>query len=314
MHEGLTQLGAANQPVLIIDDSVDVHRLLSTRLKSEDIAIIGACSGEEGIELAKTHKPAVIILDLDLPDMDGFEILRLLKEDAGTMHTPVMVLSAMQSRQDKVTAFDLGAIDYVCKPFDLVELRVRVRSAVRMSMLLQMLAQRAQIDGLTGLYNRAHFDARWREEVSGCMRHNRPLSLAVMDADRFKSINDAYGHPAGDAVLRGIARTLVHEIRTSDIACRFGGEEFCVIMPDTTAADAQSVCERVRAAVGSIVWPAHPERQVTVSCGLVGTDGSRWQDPMAWLEMADKNLYRAKESGRDRLVVTSMSATVSKAA
>ena len=208
MHAEIDQFGEVSQVVLVIDDSVDVYRLLSARLKSEEFSIIGEQGGPEGIEVAKRDKPAVILLDLDMQGMDGFEVLRELKDDPATMHIPVMVLSAMQSRQDKVTAFDLGATDFICKPFDLVELRVRMRSAVRLSVLLQMLSQRAQIDGLTGLFNRAHFDSRWREEVSRCQRHGHDLSLAIMDIDRFKSVNDTYGHPAGDAVLRGLARVL----------------------------------------------------------------------------------------------------------
>ncbi len=307
MGRSSLQSEANQQLVLLIDDSADVHRLLQSRLRGDEITIEGAMTGREGIRLARELAPAMIIVDLDLPDMDGFEILRALKDDASTMHTPVMILSAMTSRQDKVTAFDLGAIDFVCKPFDLVELRVRVRSAVRLSVLLQMLSQRAQIDGLTGLYNRAHFDSRWGEEVAGCMRHNRPLSLAVLDADKFKTINDTYGHPAGDAVLRGISRVLQGELRGADIACRFGGEEFCIIMPDTDTREAHAVCERIREAVGSTVWAAHPERRVTISVGLVGTDGTCWKSPAAWLDAADRNLYRAKQEGRDRVVSSDLS-------
>ncbi len=314
MHAEIDQFGEVSQVVLVIDDSIDVYRLLSARLKSEEFSIVGEQGGEEGIAAAKRDKPAVILLDLDMQGMDGFEVLRELKDDPATMHIPVMALSAMQSRQDKVTAFDLGATDYICKPFDLVELRVRMRSAVRLSVLLQMLSQRAQIDGLTGLFNRAHFDARWREEVSRCQRHGHDLSLAIMDIDRFKSVNDTYGHPAGDAVLRGLSRVLRREIRASDLACRYGGEEFCVIMPDTSPDEANHVCDRVRIALGEVIWPLHPERRVTMSIGLVGSDGGQPVDPQAWLAQADANLYKAKEAGRDRIVQSLVIAGISKAA
>lgn len=196
------------QPVaLVIDDSVDVHRLLRARLKPEGLELVQALSGPEGLTLAVSKPPSVVLLDLDMPEMDGFEVLRNLKENPATQHVPVIVLSGLQSPQDKVTAFDLGAVDYVTKPFDLTELRVRVRAALRLSQLLTMLSQRAQIDGLTGLWNRAHFDKRWPDEVSGCVRHGRALSMAILDMDHFKSVNDTYGHRPGTPSSRGWRRS-----------------------------------------------------------------------------------------------------------
>lgn len=316
MSSETIQFNTALPTILVVDDSPDVHRLLSARLKSEPIELICAGDGPTGLSKAQELRPTVILLDIDMPIMDGFEVLRRLKDDAITHDIPVIVLSGMQSPQDKVTAFDLGAIDYICKPFDLTELRARVRAAVRSSKLVQMLAQRAQIDGLTGLYNRAHFDARWREELAGCQRHERSIALAVIDCDHFKSINDTYGHPAGDEVLSGVADILQRECRTSDVPCRYGGEEFCLIMPDTDAKDAHIVCERIRRAIEDTSWTRHPERKVTVSIGLVGASApSPQESPAKWLEMSDKNLYAAKQNGRNRTVVTDLTsgATVSKA-
>jgi len=293
------------QPVaLVIDDSVDVHRLLRARLKPEGLELVQALSGPEGLTLAVSKPPSVVLLDLDMPEMDGFEVLRNLKENPATQHVPVIVLSGLQSPQDKVTAFDLGAVDYVTKPFDLTELRVRVRAALRLSQLLTMLSQRAQIDGLTGLWNRAHFDKRWPDEVSGCVRHGRALSMAILDMDHFKSVNDTYGHPAGDAVIQGMATQLQRECRQSDVACRMGGEEFAVIMPDTNVEAALVLCERIRVAFEKQVWPRHPERHVTTSIGLVGSSGSATLSAEEWIEAADQNLYRAKAEGRNRVVAT----------
>ncbi|MCC6660364.1 MAG: diguanylate cyclase [Phycisphaerales bacterium] len=292
-----------SQPtVLLIDDSVDVHRLLKARLRYEDLKLAGASNGKEGLEQARTASPAIVLLDLDMPDMDGFEVLRRLKDDPATLDIPVIVLSGLQSAQDKVTAFDLGAVDYITKPFNLTELRVRVRSALRLHRLVQMLAQRAQIDGLTGLWNRAHFNKRWTDEVSACTRHHRPLSLALIDLDHFKTINDTYGHPAGDAVLQGLSRVLQRECRQEDVGCRYGGEEFTLIMPDTTPTDAAGVCERILAALASISWPRHPERAVTASIGLAGPDVTADLSADQWLDEADRALYAAKQSGRNRVV------------
>lgn len=300
-----------NQPpnplVLLIDDSADVHRLLRVRLRHEQIRLIDATNAREGLEMAKREPPATILLDLDMPDTDGFEVLRALKEDSSTNAIPVIVLSAMSSSEDKVTAFDLGATDYVTKPFDLAELRARLRAALRLDQLLHLLADRANVDGLTGLGNRAHFNKRWAEKVAECRRHPMPLALAMCDVDHFKRVNDTYGHPAGDEVLQGVAKLLQSECREIDVPCRYGGEEFALIMPATGTAEAGIVAERVRESLTRIIWPRHPEHRITISIGLVGCDGSIGEATAAqWLEQADRNLYTAKHGGRNRIVATDL--------
>lgn len=299
------------QPVvLLIDDSVDVQRLLLARLRHEQIKIIGTTKGCEGVDLARVHQPATILLDLDMPDMDGFEVLRALKDDPLTHNVPVIVLSGKQESEDKVTAFDLGATDYVTKPFDLAELRARLRAAMRLDHLLRLLAERADVDGLTGLGNRAAFNKRWAEKIAEARRYNLPLSLALLDVDYFKRINDTYGHPAGDLVLVGLAQLLQRESRIPDIACRYGGEEFALIMPSTSPADAHIVCERIRVALMKQNWPRHPDTNVTVSMGLAGASGGDHgvgeMSPEQWVEIADRNLYTAKRSGRNRIVGTDL--------
>jgi two-component system, cell cycle response regulator len=309
-----TMLAANSGKVLIIDDSVSVHRLLKARLSSEGLTLLEALDGNSGIEMAHEHKPDVILLDLSMPGLDGFQVLRQLKDDPAVGQIPVIVLSGMQSPQDKVTAFDLGAIDFIAKPFDLTELRVRVRSAIRLSELLQLLSQRAQIDGLTGLYNRAHFDRRWPEELAGATRHDRPISLAMIDLDHFKSINDTFGHPAGDSVIQALGRILQEQCRSSDIACRYGGEEFIIILPDTSPDAGFELCDRIRLSIAQITWPRHPERKVTCSIGLVGAEGSVLASPTTMIEAADKILYKAKQAGRNRVMhETITDATTSKA-
>jgi diguanylate cyclase (GGDEF)-like protein len=301
-----------NKPVvLLVDDSVDVHRLLLARLRHEQVELIGTTKSSEAVEMAKRHKPATILLDIDMPHMDGFEVLRALKDDPATNNVPVIVLSAKSGSEDKVTAFDLGATDYVTKPFDLAELRARLRATLRLDHLLRLLAERADVDGLTGLGNRAAFNKRWTEKVAECRRYGTPLSLALLDVDYFKRINDTYGHPAGDQVLVELARMLQSESRTPDVACRYGGEEFALIMPNTGPQEAQIVAERVRDALASRVWPRHPDSPITASVGLVGTSGTTGDvTPEAWLEATDHNLYAAKRSGRNRCITTELSAAM----
>lgn len=299
-----------NKPiVLLVDDSVDVHRLLQARLKNEQIRLVTCMNGAEALALATSRRFSTILLDLQMPGMDGLEVLRTLKENPATNTVPVIVISALASSEDKVVAFDLGATDFVTKPFDLPELRARLRAALRTDRLLHLLAERAHVDGLTGLGNRAHFNKRWADEVAASERYNRPLSLAMIDADHFKRVNDTYGHPAGDEVLQGIAQMLLRECRAADVACRYGGEEFVIIMPSTGPADAGAVADRVRLAASQTVWPRHPDSPVTVSIGMVGADHA-CPGVLAeqWLEAADQNLYAAKRQGRNRVIPTNASA------
>ncbi|MGE3109064.1 MAG: diguanylate cyclase [Phycisphaerales bacterium] len=298
---------ASKPAVLLVDDSVIVHRLLQARLKHEHIALSTCLSGKEALELAKANPPSVILLDLEMPEMDGFEVLRALKENTSTLHVPVIVLTGRDGSEDKVTAFDLGAVDYVTKPCDLAELRARLRAALRLDRLLKLLAERAEVDGLTGLANRAAFNKRWTEKVAEHVRYRTPLSIMMIDADHFKRINDTYGHPAGDEVLQRIAHTILEQARSTDLVCRYGGEEFVVILANTSDAEAVVFAERVRATIADIKWPRHPDAPVTVSIGVAGTDGTACDlSPEKWLEAADQNLYRAKNQGRNRVVATSV--------
>ncbi|MBL8990514.1 MAG: diguanylate cyclase [Phycisphaerae bacterium] len=293
----------AQPVVLVIDDSVDVHRLIGARLKSENVTIASAMDGRQGLAMAAAQRPAVVLLDLDMPGMDGYAVLRGLKNDPCTVNVPVIVLSGMSDSSDKVQAFELGATDYVTKPFDFAELRARVKAALRLDHLLRLLADRAEIDGLTGLNNRASFNKRWAAEINEHRRYGHPVSLAMLDIDHFKKINDTFGHPAGDAVLQDFARIVQACVRSTDVPCRYGGEEFAVIMPHTAAGDALAVCERIREALAAHVFRRHPEHRVTASIGLTGSQGSIVNlPPERWIEEADQALYRAKHSGRNRVV------------
>lgn len=309
--ESLNQL-ESTPVVLLIDDSQFVHRILDARLRSESISLIGERDGKAGFERAIKEQPGLILLDLDMPVMDGYETLRVLKEDPRTRDIPVIVLSGMNSSQDKVAAFDLGAVDFITKPFELTELRARVRSSLKMSALLHMLAQKAQIDGLSGLYNRAYFDDRLKEEFARAIRHGHPLSIALFDLDHFKSINDTYGHPAGDTVISGLAQIIQMECRSIDIACRYGGEEFVLIMPETSPDQAFTLCNRIRERCEQVSWAQHPSRAVTLSCGVIGvSDGETITcTPPAMIEMVDRNLYDSKQSGRNQVKATGIDGTV----
>ncbi|MEC9374444.1 MAG: diguanylate cyclase [Planctomycetota bacterium] len=298
--------------VLLIDDSADIHRLLSFHLRNEDLTLHTETSGADGVRAAQTLDPALILLDLNMPGIDGFETLRRLKTDPITVDIPVIVISGSDETSDKVRGQDLGAIDYVCKPFstpdEIAELKARVRAALRLSHLMRLLAQRAQIDGLTGLWNRKHFDERLAIELGVRQRTGRPLTLCLCDLDHFKSVNDNHGHAAGDVALQGFANILTSHLRRQDLACRYGGEEFGLILRDTTAAQSITLLERIRADLQAKRWPRHPDRPITASFGVCDIpirepeDPTDQPEPQDWLEAADQALYHAKQTGRNRII------------
>ncbi len=288
--------------ILTVDDSADIQMLLRARMSQEGLETRSALDGASGIELAKKERPSLILLDIDMPGMDGFEVLRALKSADETQGIPVIVVSGASSPTDKVTGLDLGAVDYVSKPFDNYELMARVRAALRTQRLMEMLARRAQIDGLTGLFNRAHFEKRVVEVLSQSARAGEAASVTICDVDKFKSINDTFGHPAGDTVLQGVADVLQRMVRASDSVFRFGGEEFVILMPRTAPEDAARVTDRIRLALMECRWPRHPERLVTASFGIAVSEIGVL-DARTVLACADKALYAAKEGGRNRVMV-----------
>ncbi len=205
-----------------------------------------------------------------------------------------------------VVGLELGAVDYVVKPFDFTELKARIRAALRTQRLMEMLAQRAHIDGLTGLWNRAHFNRRLQEQIAAARRTGGRMALALCDLDNFKSVNDTFGHPAGDSVLQRFGTLLAEMVRESDIACRFGGEEFVVILPGATAEQAASVMERIRAGIAAMRWKRHPERSITASFGIACADAATGWSAERCLTEADQALYLAKSNGRNRIEIATV--------
>ena len=287
--------------VLAIDDSELIHRLLKTRLQGERLELHNATSSAEGLKKAVALNPDIILLDIAMDGMNGFELLEKLKEDPRTRNIAVIFISATSEAMDRVKGLDMGAIDFISKPFDAFELKARVRSALRTQHLVKMLEQKAQIDGLTGLWNRRYFDQRMIQEISEAKRYSRPLSLVLCDIDRFKRLNDQFGHPFGDFVLDRVAQKLSGG-RTSDIACRYGGEEFGLILPSTNIQHGHEVAERLRIEIESILWSNKPDLVVTASFGICDTENvGEEATPEALLEMTDSALYKAKQAGRNRV-------------
>jgi diguanylate cyclase (GGDEF)-like protein len=285
--------------ILLIDDSLLVQRLVCARLTDEGYEVHVCSDGDEGIRQAHSLNPDVILLDVQMPGADGFEICRRLKSDPETASIPILFLTAQAETRDKVRGLDLGALDYVSKPFDPVELRARVRAAHRIKSLVEMLEREARIDGLTGLHNRRFFDQRLREEVDRCNRYGVGLALMLLDVDRFKAINDGYGHAVGDRVLVETASVLSTVVRSSDMVARVGGEEFAILAPEQSLEQAVYAAERIRRRLGKTTIPYKgSELSVTVSMGVsVRID----KGPDGLMETADLSMYAAKQNGRNRV-------------
>ncbi len=287
--------------VLVIDDSDLIHKLVRVRLRLEGLEVSGEYEGELGIERAISDPPDLVLLDIDLPGMDGFEVCRRLKEHPATRHLPIIFLTGTTSIDSKVRGLDLGAVDYVTKPFDEIELRARVRAALRTKRLQDMLEQQSFLDGLTGLWNRAYLNRRLEAEINVAERYGRPLSVVLIDIDNFKRVNDSYGHLFGDLVLQGVSARLYEFARRSDIVTHYGGEEFALLLIDTSIAAAAYVSERLRVGIESCVFEARGERvEVTASFGVAATpDAPGPLSPESILGIADQALYKSKDAGRN---------------
>jgi diguanylate cyclase (GGDEF)-like protein len=248
--------------------------------------------------MAGRENPDLILLDVDMPDMTGFEVCRQLKKDAATCCTPVIFLSGSGGIEDRVKGLDLGAIDFVTKPFDAFELRARVRAALRTKHLQDLLRKYALIDPLTELPNRRALDERLQQEWSRLLRHGGHLSVIMADIDHFKDVNDQFGHAVGDDVLRQVARLLADGCRESDMPARYGGEEFMVVAPQIAAQAAMDFAERLRVSICSKPLDAHGTTvPVMVSFGVADNEGM--STPEELTQAADHALYRAKAAGRN---------------
>jgi diguanylate cyclase (GGDEF)-like protein len=313
--------GSSAARLLVADDDPDILELVATVLHSAGYDVIQARDGEDALRLARQCDPDLLLLDVDMPGTNGYEVCRQL-QDAGPLAPPVIFLTASGDATSRVAGLDSGAVDYVVKPFHSDELTARVRAALRTKAARDALAAEASTDGLTGLVNRRQVDLRAEELVALSRRHSRPLSCLMVDVDHFKQVNDTYGHAAGDAILRELAERFRAASRTSDVPGRYGGEEFILLLPETDAAGALAMAEKIRVSVAErpFVIPvsgagdsAGPQAQPTtagephplsipvrVSVGVAARDPGML-DAEALYAAADAALYEAKRQGRDRV-------------
>jgi len=291
--------------VLVADDDAIGRQVLAELLKAEYTVVL-AKNGVQTLERAARHAPDLILLDVMMPDMDGYEVLRRLRDDPLTAQTAVIFISGLDHPEDEANGLNMGAADYIAKPYNSTVVLARVALHLQLARQRRLLEHLAHVDGLTELANRRRFDERFDAEWQRSRRSRRPLSVALLDIDCFKQYNDRYGHPAGDRVLRAVARTASAGMRRpADLAARYGGEELVLLMPDTDAAQAREVVEAIRrdvTALGIVHEASIAAPVLTMSAGGATLTGDDEGTAAALFEAADDHLYRAKKAGRDRLV------------
>jgi two-component system, cell cycle response regulator len=303
--------------ILVVDDHEDNVELLKVRLESWGYQTLEARDGRAALEMIERELPDLVLLDIMMPEVDGIEVARRVKGNVNLPFIPIIMQTALDSVESKVQGLDAGADDYITKPIDFAELRARLRSMLRIKRLQEELEERerdlleanerlrhiSQTDGLTGLDNRRHLEERLREAFDHSRRLGEPFACVMCDLDRFKSVNDTYGHQAGDAVLRQFARLLKDEAREIDRVGRYGGEEFMLLLPGTVLDAAVTFAERVRKQVEEHTFTiSNGSLARTASFGVSAWPHPRIEDCEALVRAADDALYVAKGLGRNRVV------------
>lgn len=296
------------ETVLIVEDDLRAARMYSTVISAAGYDTMVAMDAEGAMGILKDTRPGVILLDIMLPDTDGLELLGRLKAEPDTDDIPVIMITALSDLETKVKGIETGADDYLVKPIDSQELIARVRASLRKNEVtrklrsrLSVVSERSVTDPLTGLHNRRYMDEYLIRELSVAKRYGRSFSVMMLDIDHFKSVNDTFGHIAGDGVLKELAGILKGSVRASDLAARFGGEEFLVFLAGTGIDAAVIVAENIRGKVESHPFADVDSRPVTVSTGVTEYRPDD-TDMEVIIRRADANLYKAKQSGRNRVV------------
>lgn len=290
--------------ILIVDDSKLNVKLLTDILVGEGYEIAFLENGSKVLETVHAIKPDIVLLDVIMPGIDGFEVCRQLKRDFEIKDIPIIMLTAKTEGSDIRKALELGAFDYIKKPIDVAEVIARVQSALRYKYKLDELKEMAMKDGLTGLYNHTLLIELFEKEYVKQCRDASCLSFAMIDIDYFKKVNDTYGHMAGDMILKQLAGILTESVRRSDIVGRYGGEEFSIIIPEASSNDVFQLCERIRRSIENYSFHADDKIiKITVSIGVYFKGFNDEISHTDMIKKADENLYKAKRDGRNRVEI-----------
>ena len=322
--------------ILIVDDTPANLDLLASMLKDR-FRVRAATSGRRAVATARAHAIDLVLLDVDMPEMNGYEVCTELKADKSTREVPVIFISALDTAIDKVAAFAVGGADYITKPFQVAEVMARIEYQLRLARLTKDLARKNEelgriaaeledtnrqlaianvqlralsyLDGLTGVANRRRFDEALEEACGAANEFRAPLSLVLIDLDHFKRLNDSQGHQDGDEALRSVAAVLAERTESrGGLAARFGGEEFAWLLPGVELEEAKAEAETLRAKIrdARIRHAGSECGVVTASLGVAASAGTKELTPPAIIAAADAALYRAKSGGRDRVEAEEM--------
>lgn len=305
----MSTVGESAALVLVAEDSLVVRTILRRQLEEYGHRVVEAADGEEALAMVREHLPDVILLDVEMPKLDGHGVLAALRASPDLTDIPVVFLTGRTSTEDVVEGLRLGAHDYLRKPFETAELLARVSAAIRVKVLQDQLRQRnvelnalSRTDPLTGLPNRREIQDRMIAATSAGRRHHQPNALLMVDIDHFKNVNDTHGHDGGDMVLRAVADRLGAACRAEDSAGRWGGEEFLVVAPMTDLAGGARLGERIRTSIGDTAVPVGDGTDIVVTVSIGVASGFRPAE--ALLTEADAALYVAKREGRNRVVTS----------
>jgi len=295
--------------VLVAEDHQDLMEMLTTALSQSGYRVASAADGEQAMEQLARERVDIALLDIMMPKMTAFEVCRKIREDPRLKSIYVIFLTALAGGDERVKGLEMGADDYVTKPFYFPELLARIGVGERLTRQRWEMERQAVRDPLTGLYNRRMLEERLNDEFERAKRYQRALSLLMIDIDNLKLVNDLYGHDWGDAVLQKIAQRLREKTRKSDIPVRYGGDEFVMVLPETTLQGALHAAEKIRREAKSLVFdpePSHAPFSVTVSIGAASTSEKIYAHWREILKDADLAVYGAKTTGKDSVKAASL--------
>lgn len=294
------------QTILIIDDAQLNIKIMSDIL-IKDYRILCATSGKDALQIASSESIDLILLDIIMPEMDGYEVCKRLKNNPLTQNIPIIFVSAMTNVESETKGLEMGAIDYIFKPISSPTLKGRVKNHLELKKYRDLLEKHSFMDGLTGIANRRCFDATFSKEWKRALRSGENISIALIDIDFFKKYNDHYGHLTGDDCLKQVGNALNNSLnRAGDLVARYGGEEFVIILPATYQRDAIQAGEKVRNNIEKLKIPhemSEVSHYVTVSIGVATIIPEKDITPANLIEQADKALYQAKCTGRNRVAI-----------
>jgi len=290
-----------NKTILIVDDTIANLNILVELLDQYDV--IDATNAKDALEIVNEEDIDLILLDIMMPEMDGYETCKRLKSDERTKDIPVIFITAKTDEESIEKAYDVGGADYVTKPFLPRELLARVKKELKIQHIMSELKRMASIDSLTKLYNRRFFIDASKNILEIAKREKEDISLIMLDIDKFKNVNDSYGHQVGDKVIISLANKMMQHQRKSDIVCRYGGEEFVILLPNTAIQEAKKLAEKLRKIIeaDNITISSNQKINFTVSLGISQIDIRNEMNIEKALKRADDALYEAKENGRNQV-------------